>query len=147
LTHSELTIEQQFAELDKIKKEIDKNVLHSTESEIKEYNELHRLVEQAEDYVERFNNIDWNVYKDFKKLNEGAEELRRLGQLLHINQGLENSYSKSINYLETVTSVIADRQYSIERENRRQKYAKDLAEGNNLKYDMPDTDKWKFDFH
>ena len=147
LTHSGLTIEQQFAELDKIKKEIDKNILHSTESEIKEYNELHRLVEQAENYVERFNSIDWNVYEDFKKLNEGAEELRRLGQLLHINQGLENSYSKSINYLETVTSVIADRQYSIERENRRQKYAKDLAKGDKLKYNMADTTKWKFDFH
>ena len=52
-----------------------------------------------------------------------------------------------INYLETVTSVIADRQYSIERENRRQKYAKDLAEENKLKYNMPDTTKWKFDFH
>ena len=147
LTHSGLTIEQQFEKLDKIKKEIDKNILHDTEYEIKEYNELHRLVEQAEDYVERFNSIDWGVYEDFKKLNEGAEELRRLGQLLHINQGLENSYSKSINYLETVTSVIADRQYSIERENRRQKYAKDLAEGNKLKYDMSDTTKWKFDFH
>lgn len=147
LTHSGLTIEQQFDELDKIKKEIDKNILHSTESEIKEYNELHRLVEQAEDYVERFNNIDWGVYEDFKKLNEGAEELRRLGQLLHINQGLENSYSKSINYLETVTSVISDRQYSVEREKRRQKYAEDLAKGDKLKYDVEDTNKWKFNFH
>jgi hypothetical protein len=45
LTHSGLTVEQQFAKLDEIKKEIDKNILHSTESEIKEYNELHRLVE------------------------------------------------------------------------------------------------------
>ena len=147
LTHSELTVEQQFAELNKIKEEIDKNILRGTESEIKEYNELHRLVEQAEDYVERFNSIEWGIYEDFKKLNDGADELRRLGQLLHINQGLENSYSKSINYLETVTSVISDRQYSIEREKKRQKHQKELMEGKRLSYYKIDTNKWKFEFH
>ena len=147
LTHSGLPVEQQFAALNEIKKEIDKNILHSTESEKQEYYELHRLVEQAEDYVERFNSIEWGIYKDFKKLNEGADELRRLGQLLHINQGLENSYSKSINYLETVTSVIADRQYSIERENRRYRDQQSLAKGEKPKYVQIDTEKWKFDFH
>ena len=147
LTHSGLPVEQQFATLDEIKKEIDKNILHSTESEKQEYYELHRLVEQAEDYVERFNSIEWNIYKDFKKLNEGADELRRLGQLLHINKGLENSYSKSINYLETVTSVIADRQYSIERENRRYRDQQSLTKGEKLKYVQIDVKKWKFDFH
>ena len=149
LTHSGLTLEEQFAELDKIKKEIDKNVLHGTESEIKEYNELHRLVEQAEDYIERFHIVEseQNIYKDFKKLNEGAEELRRLGQLLHINQGLENSYSKSLNYIETVTSVISDRQYSIEREKRRQNIKEKLAKKETIKNDKIDTNKWKFNFH
>lgn len=149
LTHSELSIEQQFNALNKIKNEIDKNVLHDTDSEKQEYYELHRLVEQAENYIERYNTVkqEQNIYFDFKKLNEGAEELRRLGQLLHINQGLENSYSKSINYIDTVTSVIADRQYSIQRERRRQEFKKDLAENTVGKYSPIETDVWKFDFH
>ena len=147
LTHSGLSIEQQLNVLNQIKLEIDKNILHSTESEIKEYNELHRLVEQAEDYVERYNSIDWNVYNDFKKLNEGADEIRRLGQLLHINQGLENSYIKSINYLETVTSVISDRQYSIKSKKKRKIHKKQLAENKKLSYTQIETNIWKFDFH
>ena len=149
LTHSELSIEQQFDALNKIKNEIDKNILHDTDSEKQEYYELHRLVEQAENYIERYNTVkqEQNIYFDFKKLNEGAEELRRLGQLLHINQGLENSYSKSINYIDTVTSVIADRQYSIQRERRRQEFKKDLAENVVGKYSPIETNVWKFDFH
>lgn len=147
LTHSGLTIEQQYQVLEKIKEEIDSTVLHDTEAHLQEYHELHKLVEQAEDYVERFNSIDWNVYNDFKKLNEGAEELRRLGQLLHINQGLENSYSKSINYLDTVTSVIADRQYSMFREQKRKRVQTALANKTKPEnYSQPD-DRWKFDFH
>ena len=147
LTHSDLTLEQQFAVLNDIKNEIDKNILHSTDAEKQEYYELHRLVEQAENYVERFNSIEWDIYEDFKKLNEGADELRKLGQLLHINQGLENSYSKSMNYLETVTSVIADRQYSIERENRRQRIKQSLTKEEKPEYMEIDTEKWKFEFH
>ena len=147
LTHSGLTVEQQYKELDKIKKEIDSTVLRENEEQLQEYRALHRLVEQAEDYVERFNSVDWKVYEDFKKLNEGADELRRLGQLLHINQGLENSYSKSINYLDTVTSVIADRQYSMFREQKRKTVQKALANGEKPKNFSPPDDRWKFDFH
>lgn len=147
LTHTGLTIEQQYEKLEAIKKEIDSLVLRENKSQTIEYNELHRLVEQAEDYVERFNSINWNTYNDFKKLNSGAEEFRRLGQLLHVNQGLENSYANAINYIDLVTSVIADRQYSLYKEEKRQRLAKALSKKEKVKYPQGPDGRWKFDFH
>lgn len=143
LVHQGSPIERQFLYLDQIKQEINQNIL----SDNPEYNELHRLIEEAEDYIERVNSIDQQIYDDFKKLNEGADELRRLGQLLHINQGLENSYSKSINYIDIVTSVIVDRQYSKYREWKREIIRQSLIDGKRPKINQPDTDKYKFNFH
>ena len=86
--------------------------------------------------------------KNIKKLNEGGEELRTQGQLLHINQGLESQYIKSINYIDTISSVVYNRKYSKYRELKR-KYI--LNERNNpgseSQRPSPPSNKWKFDFH
>ena len=147
LTHKGFDIEEQLEYLNNIKQEIDQNVLHDSDEQLQEYHELHRLVEQAENYIERYNSINQETYKDFKKLNDGAEEIRRLGQLLHINQGLENSYAKSINYLNIVTSVIADRQYSKFREYKRKKVREALEKGESIPYIQQSKTNWNFEFH
>lgn len=147
LTHKGFTIEEQLEYLNNIKQEIDQNVLHDSDEQLQEYYELHRLVEQAENYIERYNSINQETYKDFKKLNDGAEEIRRLGQLLHINQGLENSYAKSINYLNIVTSVIADRQYSKFREYKRKKVREALEKGESIPFIQQSKTNWNFEFH
>lgn len=64
--------------------------------------------------------LDQSIYGDFKKLYHGGEEMRRLGRMLHINQGNETSYSKALNYIEDVESAMADRQYLIYREKCRE---------------------------
>lgn len=105
--------------------------------------EYNNIIEKAQEYVERIDTLlkSESTYEDLKKLYYGGEELRRLGQLLHINQGLETSYAKAVKYIETVTNAISDRAYSILRtENRKlkkeQKEAKDV-----------NTRQYIFNFH
>ena len=64
--------------------------------------------------------LNQSIYGDFKKLYHGGEEMRRLGRMLHINQGNETSYSKALNYIEDIESAMADRQYLIYREKCRE---------------------------
>lgn len=45
--------------------------------------------------------------------------MRRLGQILHINQGNETSYVKALNYIDTVESAISSAQYRKYREHSR----------------------------
>ena len=139
---------------------------------IKDDQILNNIIEQAEEYIEQINTIKtenvitpygrlryWNqadatrkegedsVYSDIKKLSEGGEELRKQGQLLHINQGLETQYSRAINYIETVTSVISDRKYSNYRELKRKTILKNRREGTDNKLPQTPSGKWKFNFH
>lgn len=68
--------------------------------------------------------IRQGVYADIKKLYQGAEEFRRLGKVLHINQGNETSYSDAINYIETIESVMESAQYRKYRERCRKEVLK-----------------------
>ena len=124
---------------------------------------LNNLIEKAEEYVEQIHTINEDsivvningtqtlrqkrqVYNDLKKLSEGGEELRKQGQLLHINQGLETQYAKSIGYIETLTSVISDRKYSAYRALKR-KYELDTRAGKKVDAPSYPSAKWKFNFH
>lgn len=60
-----------------------------------------------------------SVYPELKKLSEGAEELKTLGQLLHLNQGLPASVTDRINLLNNIESVISTRLYAKYKEDRR----------------------------
>lgn len=104
---------------------------------------FNNLVEKAQEYIRQIHvinndsvNVIWRdstqrllhntgqgfneVYKNFKRLNEGGEELRSLGQFLHVNQGLETQYYKAISYLENFSSAIYNRKYSKYRERKRE---------------------------
>ena len=54
----------------------------------------------------------FNVYNEFKKLSEGAEEMKALGQLLHINQGLYTNTTDTITLLNRIQNVIGNRVYT-----------------------------------
>lgn len=145
LANSRISLSEKFNILNQIKQQIDREILTEQEKQA-----LHRVVEEAENYIERVEviNSEPEIYQDFKKLNEGGDELRRQGQLLHINQGLETSYAKSINYIDTLTSTIADRRYSMYREEKRQFDRKILLGQEEEKNAPKSPDKrWKFDFH
>lgn len=139
---SQLPLNEQLQVLNKLKDRVDK------EAQEYEKRAIHRTIEEAEKYLTRVSivNSQKEIYEDFKKLNEGGEELRKQGQLLHINQGLESSYARSINYIDTLTSVVSDRQYSIYRENKRSETRKKLL-GQEYKDVQQPEKKWKFDFH
>lgn len=85
---------------------------------------VHQLVEIFERFKLNQNtviNTDPDLYQSFKNLSEGAEEFKVLGQLLHVNQGLETKLDKQLNYLAKF-NLVASRQEIINRElNRRSK--------------------------
>lgn len=74
-----------------------------------------QILQNCEDYIfntegmsDRGNNLN-PVVKDFITLHRGANELRVLGQVLHINQGLYTSEFEDLNYLKQIQNLIADR--------------------------------------
>lgn len=79
---------------------------------------VHQLVELFERFKLNQNtviNTDPDLYQSFKNLSEGAEEFKVLGQLLHVNQGLETKLDKQLNYLAKF-NLVASRQEIINRE-------------------------------
>lgn len=78
-----------------------------------------RLLDFAIDYIEQQNirmnsNVEgFNAYNELQKLSEGAEEMKTLGQLLHLNQGLYTSVSDSIALIERIEGVTETRKYAI----------------------------------
>lgn len=48
-----------------------------------------QLIDTVEEYVINLSNIDYNILEDLKTVAEGAEELRILGQILSLNQGIK----------------------------------------------------------
>lgn len=127
---------------------------------------LNNLIEKAEEYIQQVNTIkndsinivdsngtqllryNGQIYQDIKKLNAGGDELRKQGQLLHINQGLETQYLRAINYIETLTSVVSDRKYANYREAKR-RYTLETRRNPEYKGNKPSipSNKWKFNFH
>lgn len=82
--------------------------------------EFNKNIEKAQQWLQLKYTIDnEGVYEDFKKLAKGGDELRLIGQELHINQGLESSYQDSISRIDTLVSVINSRQYDQYRTDRR----------------------------
>lgn len=83
---------------------------------------VHQLLDIIEDFKIKQHEVigeDPSLYESFKNLSAGAEEFKVLGQLLHVNQGLETSMDKQIAYLQKFDLVNA-RQEKIDRElNRR----------------------------
>ena len=64
---------------------------------------INQLVDICEKFITNRHNViveDRQNYEDLQVLAEGAEEFKILGQLLHVNQGLETSLSKQMAYLD-----------------------------------------------
>lgn len=61
---------------------------------------------------------DSNIYEDFKTLAKGADELKTLGQILHLNQGLYTSDTDTLKLVNKIENLISDRRYAIT-ENKR----------------------------
>ena len=94
--------------------------------EIRVENQDNPYVQQLLDIIEDFKikqheviGNDTDLYESFKNLSAGAEEFKVLGQLLHVNQGLETSMDKQIAYLQKF-DLVNTRQGKIDKElNRR----------------------------
>ena len=64
---------------------------------------INQLVDICEKFITNRHNViveDRQNYEDLQVLAEGAEEFKILGQLLHVNQGLETSLSKQMAYID-----------------------------------------------
>ena len=64
---------------------------------------INQLVDICEKFITNRHNViveDRQNYEDLQVLAEGAEEFKVLGQLLHVNQGLETSLSKQMAYID-----------------------------------------------
>lgn len=144
-------------------KELEEKIQFLEGLKIKEDQALNNIIEKAEEYIEQVDKIrkdttsvnlngtqllryNMQIYQDIKKLSAGGEELRKQGQLLHINQGLETQYIRAINYIETLTSVVSDRKYANYRELKR-RYELAIRRGENPEAPSSPSDKWKFNFH
>ena len=79
---------------------------------------VNQIVDFCQDFLIKQTTVigdDPQLYKDIKTLSAGAEEFKVLGQLLHVNQGLETSMSKQISYLSKF-DLSTNRQLKINKE-------------------------------
>lgn len=53
-----------------------------------------------------------NIYQEFQKLAQGADEMKSLGQILHLNQGLYTNTSDTLTLLNRIERVILNQQYN-----------------------------------
>ena len=69
--------------------------------------QINQLLDMCEKYVQSANIISKDShFEDLKTLFKGAEEYRKLGQILHVNQGLYTSIPDSLNYLNNFQNLI-----------------------------------------
>lgn len=61
----------------------------------------------------------YSAYNEFKKLSDGAEELKTFGQILHVNQGLPSSALELISLIDNIEGAISSRLYARYREAKR----------------------------
>ena len=120
LSISDATLEEKLKIIDEIRND----KINSAFGENKAL--AQRMYDFAEEYIQqqqiRLNDDieGFNAYNQIKKLSEGAEEMKTLGQLLHINQGLYTSISESIDLIDRIENVIETRKYAIYKELKRQ---------------------------
>lgn len=106
------TLDEKIKFLESLKQPV--STLNDSDKYLQGTIEYNRIIEKAQAYLEQVETIKTNgsIYEDFKKLNDGAEELRLQGQLLHVNQGLETSYASAMSYISSITGAISTREYS-----------------------------------
>lgn len=73
-----------------------------------------QFIDDLKQYAEDIDLLGNNVsqYNNLKTLADGAQEMRTLGQLLHLNQGLYTNAQDTINFVNTLQNLIADRKQS-----------------------------------
>lgn len=67
-------------------------------------------------------NSSTSKVRDFMKLSAGSEEFRTIGQLLHINQGLETTQQDILNRISILEDIISTRESSKISQNYNEKY-------------------------
>ena len=85
-----------------------RNLYNSTSQEAKEiYNQA---LDFVQDYIQQAHLIKSSkgVYEDIKTLAEGGEEMRRLGQMVGLNQGIKTSSETFLNQINLVERAIYD---------------------------------------
>lgn len=75
-------------------------------------------------------NQDADIYEDFKTLAKGADEMKTLGQILHLNQGLYTSDTDTLKLVDKIENLISDRRYAITED--KSKYREDSSDHINL---------------
>ena len=69
-----------------------------------------QAIDFIEDYIQQGHIIGRNeaVYKDIRTLSEGAEEMRRLGSILSLNQGIKTNSERLLNQINLIERAIYD---------------------------------------
>ena len=67
---------------------------------------LNRTLDIFENYLNTKELFTKENLQDFMTLYKGSSELRRLGEILHVNQGLYTTISESQNYISKITDLI-----------------------------------------
>lgn len=83
---------------------------------------INQVVDICENYITNKYNVlveDKQNYEDLQTLTEGAEEFKVLGQLLHVNQGLETSLDRQMAYIDKF-NLINTRLSTINRKRKRE---------------------------
>lgn len=69
-----------------------------------------QAIDFIEDYIQQGHIIGRNeaVYKDIRTLSDGAEEMRRLGSILSLNQGIKTNSERLLNQINLIERAIYD---------------------------------------
>ena len=75
-----------------------------------------QCVKKIKEYVRQIDNIYRNesVYNDFKTLAEGAEEMRIMGQIFSLNQGIKTDIKSFTNQLTNITHIIYNKTNNVD---------------------------------
>ena len=68
------------------------------------------------------NTISKEVFEDFKTLYKGADEMKTLGQILHLNQGLYTSDLDTLKIISRIENIITDRAHAIDYKGNTEKF-------------------------
>lgn len=109
LARSNLNVQSKLSNLNKLRGRFRGNTQYQREL----YNQI---IDFAENYIVQLNtiNLNKNIYQDFKTLSDGAEEMRVLGTILSLNQGIKTGTDEFITQINTIQRAIFNKTGDLE---------------------------------
>ncbi len=117
-------IQQKLNIIDTIREESSKDFSNKVNDDIIELKvNVNQYLDFIEEYLLQWEDVNqnYNAYRALKELSQGAEEMRTLGSLLRLNQGLRVSTNEIINMTSNMENIINNRLKVINQERLRQR--------------------------